>query len=262
MRSTPRVSCVGSRIRCASIRRPPNCFATQQPSSSRCSGRSFAPPPPSRTESPPRSSTTSTGSAMGSTGVGIAASSVFTPALGAGSPTPPRLVPRPHLRSSSERGHNALIRTRMSLFSWRTNYRIVYLDLLKFLHNRPAPKAADEPSSLLDVVARPYCTTLLVQHLRDDFPLGRMPELHHTIIIQNSISATGGGDRAGIPRHRALCGRIWGPFTQEEMERICRGVLFFPLDRRLAQVRAGPPSEETGLPTSIQSRRGFARAVC
>lgn len=118
---------------------------------------------------------------------------------------------------------------------------MVYPNLLEYVHDRPAPNGVvDELSFLLDVVVQPYNADeferklekhnltqsypQLVQHLCDGFPLGRMPKLDRTIIIPNNRTVL--EEPETVREYLATelaAGRMLGPFSQEEMERICRG---------------------------------------
>ncbi|KAF7348151.1 hypothetical protein MSAN_01768000 [Mycena sanguinolenta] len=117
-----------------------------------------------------------------------------------------------------------------------------YPDLLPFVHDRPA--LGSEPLDLLlDRVTQPYDADAfdrllaqhsltdrypqLTHHLRHGFPLGRLPELDQTIIIPNHRSALEDSDviREYLDTEISK-GRMSGPYTREEMERICRGPFF------------------------------------
>jgi hypothetical protein len=122
-----------------------------------------------------------------------------------------------------------------------TNAALTYIDLLPTVHARPPiADPNNDLNTLLDTTVTPYnadtfehlldqknLTGLyphLVRNLRQGFPIGRMPKLEQTIILPNHPSAD--IERNTVLEYLATetaTGRMSGPFTQEEMHRICRG---------------------------------------
>nr|GAT53462.1 predicted protein [Mycena chlorophos] len=101
----------------------------------------------------------------------------------------------------------------------------------------------DDLDSLLDIIVTPYNADMfeslltthnlthlypnLVEFLRSGFPLGRLPLLHSTIIVPNHESADTERETTLEYIHSEIrAGRMAGPFTRAEMERICRGPFY------------------------------------
>jgi hypothetical protein len=121
---------------------------------------------------------------------------------------------------------------------------LIYPDLRPFVTSRPARRDSDDPlDSLLDRVVHPYnievIESLLEKHnlsssyphlalnLREGFPIGRMPVLTDTIILPNHWTADVERDTTlEYIKTETDAGRMSGPFTREEMERICRGPFY------------------------------------
>jgi hypothetical protein len=121
---------------------------------------------------------------------------------------------------------------------------LIYPDLRPYVTSRPARRDSDNIlDSLLDRVVHPYnveaLESLLEKHnlsssyphlilnLREGFPIGRMPVLTHTIILPNHWTADVERDTTlEYLKTEIDAGRMSGPFTREEMERICRGPFY------------------------------------
>ncbi|KAF7314413.1 hypothetical protein MKEN_00914100 [Mycena kentingensis (nom. inval.)] len=97
--------------------------------------------------------------------------------------------------------------------------------------------------TLLDVVVQPYDVDaldaalrrnnllddypLLINNLSTGFPLGRLPVLESTVIVRNHNSVVSERETvAEYLRTEVEAGRMAGPFTREEMERVCRGPFY------------------------------------
>ncbi|KAF7325222.1 hypothetical protein MKEN_00566500 [Mycena kentingensis (nom. inval.)] len=119
-----------------------------------------------------------------------------------------------------------------------------YTDFSADIHHRPAPPGSTHYlDTLLDVVVHPYNVDaldaalrrnnllvdypLLINNLSNGFPLGRLPVLDSTVIVQNHSSVV--SERETVAEYlqsEGEAGRMAGPFTREEMERVCRGPFY------------------------------------
>lgn len=139
------------------------------------------------------------------------------------------------------------------------------------MHPRPPlPGPPDKFSRLLDIIVQPYDADAfhnllnkhnlsaayphLVRNLRQGFPLGRMPLLSSTIIIPNHPSASDERHTTLEYLHSEIsAGRMAGPFSREDMERICRGH-FYASPLIVASHDEGP-----GLPPKLRVCRNLAK---
>jgi hypothetical protein len=150
---------------------------------------------------------------------------------------------------------------------------LTYVDLLPTVH--PRPPVADPNGhldTLLDITVTPYDADTfehlldqknltshyphLVRNLRQGFPIGRMPKLEQTIILPNHPSAD--IERDTVLEYFATetaAGRMSGPFTREEMHRICRG--HFYVSPLIVSVNDQGP----GLPPKKRVCRNLSKAA-
>jgi hypothetical protein len=161
----------------------------------------------------------------------------------AGETTPPSLGP-PHV-CESEMGPSYLDATVASspflAHTLSPHAALTYTDLLPTVHpHLPIADSNDILDMLLDLTVMPYDADAfeqlweqknltsqyphLVRNLRQGFPIGRMPKLDKTIILPNHPSAD--IERDTVLEYIAMetaASRMSGPFTCEEMHRICHG---------------------------------------
>ena len=148
---------------------------------------------------------------------------------------------------------------------------LIYADLLPWVHPRPpTPGSPDSLSPLLDRVVTPYNAELfeqllhdhglthhypnLVRDLRGGFALGRLPLLEHTTILPNhpSVDEAPGAVREYLATELGA-GRMEGPFSRDEMTRVCRGH-FFCSPLIVASSDQGP-----GLPPKLRVCRNLSK---
>lgn len=108
------------------------------------------------------------------------------------------------------------------------------------LHRLPTPAISPPDQEIFSRVVHPYSAEafdtslckhhltsnypLLIQNLREGFPLGRMPRLSHTIIFPNNPSSLSHTQEIDdYLNTEMLAHRMSGPFSREEVERILRG---------------------------------------
>jgi hypothetical protein len=98
-------------------------------------------------------------------------------------------------------------------------------------------------SAIQDMLARYDLTArhpLLLRHLNQGFPLGNLPKLTHTVIIPNHSSVAEYPEPVQEYIENELSvGRISGPFSQKEVERILRGP-FYASPLIVAKQEQGP----------------------
>lgn len=121
---------------------------------------------------------------------------------------------------------------------------IQYTDFSSSIHSRPPlPDSSPFENEIYTRVSHPYNVEafeellskhnllsdypLLINNLREGFPIGNMPKLEKTVIIPNHPSVAENMDVVLEYLHseREL-GRMSGPFTQAEAERILRGPFY------------------------------------
>ena len=121
---------------------------------------------------------------------------------------------------------------------------LIYTDFSTSIHSRsPLPDSTPFENEIYTRVSHPYNIDafeqllskhslsaeypLLINNLRYGFPIGDMPKLERTVIIPNHPSVAENKDVVMEYLHaeREL-GRMSGPFTKEETERILRGPFY------------------------------------
>ena len=111
------------------------------------------------------------------------------------------------------------------------------------IHRSPLPNSIDFHNQLYNSIIHPYNPDtfeslllrnnltqfypLLVNNLRTGFPLGEMPPLTKTVIIDNHPSALQYSDTTDqYLAEEVLAGRMSGPFSRDVTEQILRGPFF------------------------------------
>ncbi|KAF5381168.1 hypothetical protein D9757_009423 [Collybiopsis confluens] len=98
------------------------------------------------------------------------------------------------------------------------------LDYIELYNRIVTPYNADEFERLLDLYHLSAQYPILVHNLRHGFPLGKMPLLTETIIMDNDRSVLEHPDIVSkYLSEEALAGRMAGPFSQDQVFQIMRG---------------------------------------
>ncbi|KAF7323827.1 hypothetical protein MKEN_00604000 [Mycena kentingensis (nom. inval.)] len=189
---------------------------------------------------------------------------------------PPRLLPRLFLFARPRREARRRNQAADAAFlehKLAPQTKLQYTDFSADIHHRPAPEGATHYlDTLLDVVVQPYDVDaleaalrrnnllddypLLINNLSTGFPLGRLPVLESTVIVKNHNSVISERETvAEYLRTEVEAGRMAGPFTREEMERVCRGPFYAsPLIVAVQDQGPGVEPKKTSLPQSLQGR--------
>ena len=140
------------------------------------------------------------------------------------------VVPVPHLTDS--------------FFSLTSPSLLPYRDFSNtIVHRPPLLNSIDSHNQIYNSIIHPYDSNtfeslllknnltqfypILVNNLRTGFPLGLMPPLTHTIIIDNHSSATQYSETiAQYLAEEVLAGQMSGPFSCDTTEQILRGPFF------------------------------------